>query len=72
MDDTGKLTVGGKEYNIVRVVKVGPCVLHYTDCEITNLEEGQTYEVKMEIDVKRRVQLMQHHTGAHILAAACR
>lgn len=72
LDDTGKIVIDGREFNIVRVAKVGPCVLHYTDCEISGLEEEKTYTVRMQIDEKRRVQLMQHHTGAHILAAACR
>ncbi|CAL6020301.1 Alanyl-tRNA_synthetase [Hexamita inflata] len=69
-NDTGKITVDGDVYNVVNVTKVGPCVLHYVDREIT-FTEGE-HKIELVVNAERRMQLMAHHTGAHVLSAACR
>jgi len=50
------------------VTKVGQVVLH--KIKDSGLEEGQTVSCKLNWD--RRLQLMQHHTTAHIINGAAR
>lgn len=66
------LTLLGEEYKIVNAEKVGKVVLHILDRELpeTDLVKGQT--VQLTIDADRRSQLRAHHTGTHIMFAACR
>ena len=75
-NDTGmmifELQSGEKvQYNVINVTKVGPCVLHYLD-RVFDLKADQIAKIKLVVDRERRLQLMAHHTGAHILSAACR
>ena len=77
--DTGKITINNITYNVINVEKVGKCVIHEIDQEI-KLEDFVTYDesrniesyldVEGEIDQKRRIQLRNHHTAAHIVFAA--
>lgn len=53
---------------VEEVWKQGPLILHRVKCITFN--EGDM--VKGKIDLARRIQLAQHHTGAHILNAAAR
>ena len=60
-------------YEITDAVKVGKCVLHYLDRPLEGdykLYLGR--KVKVQINKERRLQLMSHHTGTHIMFAACR
>lgn len=69
--DTGILIIDGVEYNVINAEKVGNCTLHFLDKELHNRDiKGLT--VKGTVDMKRRKQLMSHHTGTHIVFAACR
>ena len=73
MHDLGKLTIDGSEYEVIDVEKVGNCVLHFLDKPLT--EEKIHYinqGVTGHIDQWRRSQLRAHHTGTHVIFAACR
>jgi len=54
---------------VVDVVRQGNIVVHILDKDCT-LKVGK--KVKCKIDGARRLQLSQHHTGAHILNAAAK
>lgn len=69
-NDEGAIEMCGKTFKIVNVTKVGPCVLHFCDAEV-DVAPGR-HRATMRLDAPRRRQLMCHHTGAHVLAAACR
>lgn len=72
-NDTGSLKVMDVEYNVVNCVKVGKCVLHILDKELEHSdEELQGKTVQGKINEERRKQLQAHHTGTHIMFAACR
>jgi alanyl-tRNA synthetase len=62
--DTGK--INGKE--VLRVEKFGKVVAHKMDG--SGFKEGDT--VKAEVDMERRLQHAQHHTGVHVLNGAAR
>jgi len=71
--DTGVLTIKGETYNVVNAEKVGKCVLHFLDKEIVgNKKDWIGVEVTGAVDQARRRQLMAHHTGTHIVFAACK
>jgi alanyl-tRNA synthetase len=67
---------GGQEWDlglldghkVTKVIKVKTCILHYIDGATP--EVGRT--VKGSLDRKRRVQLMRHHTAAHIINGCAR
>lgn len=72
-NDIGTLKVMDVEYNVVNCVKVGKCVLHILDKELEHSdEELQGKPVQGKVDAARRQQLQAHHTGTHIMFAACR
>jgi alanyl-tRNA synthetase len=62
--DTGSL--GGKR--VTKVIRSGNSIVHYV--------EGKTTEVgsklKGKVDKERRIQLMRHHTAAHIMNGVAR
>jgi len=73
--DTGILTVKDKEYKVVDVMKVGPCVLHVLDEPLpikNSLDEYKGVKVLGKIDQARRDQLRNNHTATHIVYASCR
>lgn len=71
--DDGTITIDGETYNIVDAEKVGQCVLHILDRELTKPnDELIGKEVELTIDEARRNQLRNHHTATHIVFAACR
>lgn len=72
-NDTGVLRIGEEVYNVINVEKVGKCNLHILDRPIVGEAKsliGQ--EISGTINIKRRFQLMSHHTGTHIVFAAAR
>ena len=71
LHDTGELEILGEKYLVVNAEKVGNCVLHILDKELPD-KDIKGAEVKGKIDMKRRRQLMAHHTGTHIIFAACK
>jgi len=66
--DLGKITTPKESRNIVNVQKAGNVVLHFATGEAPKM--GET--VEGEIDWNRRLNLMRHHTGTHILMGAIR
>lgn len=75
--DLGKLTIelddGEQEYNIVNVEKVGKVILHILDRPLEqDNSELVGKKARCEVSKERRVQLRNHHTGTHIVFAACR
>lgn len=75
--DTGSITIEGfaEPFNVIEVTKVGKAVLHLVDREIPSEGENSDIigrKVSGHVDEKRRSQLQAHHTGTHIVFAACR
>ncbi len=71
--DTGVLVIKGETYNVLNAEKVGKCILHYLDKELVgDKSEWIGQDVSGSVDLKRRRQLMSHHTGTHIVFAACK
>ncbi len=63
-NDTGKLTINGKEYKVVDVRKKGDVILHQTE-EAVEASPGDA--VYGTIDWDRRYSLMRYHTAVHLL-----
>jgi alanyl-tRNA synthetase len=62
-------------FNVTDCIKVGRVVLHQIDREIPS--EGENSDivgrsVSGVVDKHRRAQLQAHHTGTHLVFAACR
>ena len=71
--DHGIMTIEGKEYKVIDVIKVGKSNLHILDEELPGDKKDYIgKEVLCKIDVERRKQLMSHHTATHIVCAACK
>jgi alanyl-tRNA synthetase len=70
--DIGTLQIDGETYQVVNVEKVGKCSLHILDRELPDHKSFIGKTVKGTVDLARRFQLMSHHTGTHIVFAACR
>ncbi len=71
--DTGSLTIEGVTYKVVNCIKVGPCVLHILDKPLPGAASDYVgKEIRGEVDEERRRTLRNHHTGTHIIFAACR
>ena len=75
--DTGVLKIEGfdEPFNVIEVTKVGKVVLHLVDREIPS--EGDNSDIvgrnaSGSVDKARRAQLQAHHTGTHLVFAACR
>jgi len=73
-NDTGSLKIEGvnEEYKIVNAEKVGKVILHILDKELPATDQIKGKKVTINIDEQRRDQLRAHHTGTHIVFAACR
>jgi len=72
--DTGKMTIDGVVYDVVDVMKVGPCVLHVLNPplpEAASLDSYKGKEASGVVDEVRRSQLRNNHTAAHVVNAAC-
>ncbi len=69
--DTGVLTIDGKEYAVVDVIRVGPCVLHTV---VPPFEDKSVIgkSVSGAVDRTRRDQLRVHHTATHLIYATAR
>ena len=70
--DIGWLVIDGEEYQVLSAERVGKCVLHILDRELPGAKSNIGKTVKGRIDSQRRLQLMSHHTGTHIVFAAAR
>ena len=65
--DRGFLLFNGSRVEVVDVVKVGDVVIHMVNGSVP---EGAN--VKGEVDVERRLELMRHHSAIHVLLEAVR
>ena len=66
--DTGIITIGGEDINVVSTKKENDLIVH----AVLNLPEKITSKVTARVDVDRRKQIALHHTGTHLLHAALR
>ena len=66
--DTGIITIGGEEINVVSTKKENDLIVH----AVLNIPEKITSKVRARVDVDRRKQITLHHTGTHLLHAALR
>lgn len=72
-NDIGWLYIDGEEYRVLNAEKVGKCVLHILDRPLPGSPKSHIGKhVKGRVDMERRLQLMSHHTGTHIVFAAAR
>lgn len=71
-NDTGKLVMNGVTYNVTDCIKVGKVVMHLVDTVIPDDIDIAGVKVEGFVDGARRTQLMAHHTGTHVVFAACR
>ncbi|MHA1199743.1 MAG: alanine--tRNA ligase-related protein, partial [Candidatus Heimdallarchaeaceae archaeon] len=67
--DTGKISVGNKEYTVIDVFKIGTTTIHKLK-EKCDLTKG--IEVNGEIDGKRRLAIMRHHSAVHVVNNAAK
>jgi misacylated tRNA(Ala) deacylase len=65
-NDTGKMTIKGKEYQVVDVTKEGDEIIHVLD-EMSDAAPGDA--VQGRIDWERRYAVMRYHTALHLLDA---
>ena len=74
MHDIGTMTIEGFDqvFNVTEVIKVGKCVLHKIDFEIPDDVDITGKAATGSVDPARRYQLQAHHTGTHLIFAACR
>lgn len=70
---------GVGEFGVIDVIKVGKVVIHVLDKELPEEEEVKTdgsslkgVKVRGSLNMARRAQLQAHHTGTHLVFAACR
>jgi len=73
--DNGKMIIDGAEYDVVDVMKVGPCVLHVLNPPLpaqANYDNFSGMTVRGLVDAERRSQLRNNHTATHIVYASAR
>ncbi len=59
-----------EDYPVINVEKVGGIVIHQLSKKPAKLKEGS--KVKIKIDKERRMALMRHHTGTHVVNGAAK
>jgi len=70
IDDHGEITINGKVYDVVDVVKIENKVIHVVFGSGINLNKND--EVKIEVDSERRWDIMRNHSATHFLHKALR
>ena len=71
--DTGKITIEGLgEFEVLDVTKVGKSVLHLIDKDIPEDLDIVGRKVVGQVNLERRLQLLAHHTGTHVVFASAR
>ncbi len=67
--DTGEVSLNSETAKVINIFKYGPHIVHVLDRTL-KLKAGDS--IQCRIDFRRRMQLTQHHTAAHIINAAAR
>lgn len=67
--DIGTISADGKKFHVTDVFKKGTTIIHKLE-EKCDLKKGQS--VKGEIDGKRRMDIMRHHTAVHVVNTAAK
>ncbi len=67
--DTGKIRFEDKEYNVIDVFKIGTTIIHKLR-EKCSIAKGA--KVEGEIDGRRRLAIMRHHTAVHVVNNAAK
>jgi len=70
IDDHGKITINGKVYDVVDVVKIENKVVHVVFGSGIKLNKND--EVKIDVDSERRWDIMRNHSATHFLHNALR
>ncbi|MBZ0200040.1 MAG: alanine--tRNA ligase, partial [Ignavibacteriaceae bacterium] len=70
IDDHGKLTIKGKTFDVVDVLKIENKVIHVVDGGAGFIHKND--EVNIEVDAERRWNIMRNHTATHFLHKALR
>eukprot|EP00826_Nyctotherus_ovalis_P009334 TRINITY_DN1245_c0_g1_i1.p1 TRINITY_DN1245_c0_g1~~TRINITY_DN1245_c0_g1_i1.p1 ORF type:complete len:192 (-),score=18.22 TRINITY_DN1245_c0_g1_i1:57-632(-) len=75
--DAGHIEIEDTKYQIAECFKSGKWIYHLlkslpSEQNLTIDRQIQGKRVRATIDAKRRKQLTQHHTAAHIISAVCR
>jgi alanyl-tRNA synthetase len=68
--DIGYIEIDKEKYKVVECLKSGKWIYHVIEHLPSFNIKGK--ELKGVVDMKRRKQLVRHHTAAHILSAVCR
>ncbi|MCX6150807.1 MAG: alanine--tRNA ligase [Ignavibacteriales bacterium] len=71
IDDLGTITIGGSKLKVIDLIKLNDYVIHVAEnAEEIPLSVGM--EVMVEVDEKRRWDIMRNHSATHLLHAALR
>ena len=70
IDDHGEITINGKVYDVVDVVKIENKVVHFVFGSGIKLNKND--EVIIEVDSERRWDIMRNHSATHFLHKALR
>jgi len=65
--DTGCITLAGEKYEVTDVKKIGDAILHFCDRDIEQLVGAKAF---LEVDEKRRKDVMRNHSATHLLHEA--
>lgn len=68
--DTGELTAGNKLLKVENTIKKGKAILHVLAKSASGIAVGA--RIVGRIDSARRMALMRHHTGTHVLNGAAK
>jgi alanyl-tRNA synthetase len=66
--DTGIITIGGEDINVVSTKKENDLIIH----SVYTMPEKITSKVSARVDIERRKQITLHHSCTHLLHAALR